>query len=293
MIDASHAQTNGIHPGAPGIARAALLADRDPLGRVFELGDKASMTIAIALLVASVAHGAAAARATMFSLDLFRFARTVQDHVTQRLTDTYDIDVTKPEPEPPPEPEPEPAKAAPPPHAPKDAPPPPPPAAAKAGAVVTKEADPNEPVDLTNSFVTGPGTTYAGGVTQTGGTSNKAVYNSNARAGGTPGGKGPATAPPGPDRSRGAGLLGDTNWTNCPFPPEADSEDLNDAYVTVEVVVGTNGKAQQVTVLKDPGHGFAREARQCAMQKTFATQLDGAGNPLVGKTKPFRIHFER
>ena len=294
MIDASHAQTNGAHPGAPGIAHAALLVDRDPLGRVFDLGNKASLSIAIALLLATAVHGAAAARAALTSLELAHFTLAVQAYVQQQITtETYDIEVVKqkePDP-PPPEPEPEPAKA-PPPRAPKEAAPPPP-AAAAAGAVVTKEPDPNEPVDLTNTFVTGPGTNYAGGVTQSNGTSNKAVYNNNARASGTPGGTGPATAAPGPDRSRIAGLLGDTSWTDCPFPPEADSEDINETWVTIEVQVGVNGKAQQVTIIKDPGHGFARVARQCAMQKPFATQLDINGNPVAGKTKPFRIHFER
>ncbi|HWL86079.1 MAG TPA: hypothetical protein VNO21_09775, partial [Polyangiaceae bacterium] len=155
MIDASHAQTNGVHPGAPRMARAALAHDREPLSRVLDLGNKASMTIAVALLLASIAHGAAAARAAFSSLELFRFAQAVQDRVAQQLaTETYDIDVPKPPEPPPPEPEPEPAKAPPPPSHAKE--PPPPPAAAQAGAVLTKEPDPNEPVDLTNGFVTGP-----------------------------------------------------------------------------------------------------------------------------------------
>ncbi|WP_394837660.1 energy transducer TonB [Pendulispora rubella] len=292
MIDASHAQTNGIHPGAPGIARAALLVDRDPLGRVFELGSNASKGIAVALLIASAAHAAAAVRTAMMSLDMYRFARSVQEHVAQRLVDIYEIDEVKPPEPPPPEPEPEPAKAAPPPpKAPKDAPPPPPPPpeAAKAAAALT--ADPNDVVDFSNTIITGKSDSFGGGVTQSNGT-GKAVYNPAARAGGTPGGTGTAPPPPPMDRSRAAGLLGDQNW-NCPWPSEADSESVDEAYVTVEVLVGTNGRAQQVTVVKDPGHGFGREARQCAMQKPFATQLDVNGNPVAGKTKPFRIHFER
>ena len=87
--------------------------------------------------------------------------------------------------------------------------------------------------------------------------------------------------------------MGNDNWNECPFPPEADSDDINEAYVTMEVLVGANGRAQQVTIVKDPGHGFGREAQKCAMRKMFATQLDRSGNPMAGKTKPFRIHFER
>ncbi len=293
MIDASHAQTNGVHPGAPGISRAAALMDREPLARVLDLGDRASMTILVALLVASVAHGAAAARAAFMSLELARFAALVQDHVAQRVADTYDIDIIKPPeppPPPPPEPEPEPAKAAPPPtHVPKDAPPPPP-AAAQAGAALTKEPDPNEPVDLTNSIVTGPGTSYAGGTTQVGGTSTTPVYNQAARAGGTPGGTG--TAPAGVDRSRVASLIGDPEW-KCPFPPEADTADINQAQVLIEVQVAPDGRPQGVTVLKDPGNGFGREAKRCAMQKLYGAPLDVNGKPVAGKTKPIRVTFNR
>src|SRR5207244_7601202 len=131
------------------------------------------------------------------------------------LAATYEVDVEKPKPpEPPPEePKPEPkepeaAKAPEPPpkEAPKDSTPPPPPAAAQAAAVVTAPPD-NEPVDFTNSFVTGNGETFAGGVTQAGGTSTTAVYDRHAQAGGVPGGTGTAHAPPkpaGPDLSRKA-----------------------------------------------------------------------------------------
>ncbi len=90
------------------------------------------------------------------------------------------------------------------PPAPKEKAPPPPPSAAQAGAVLTAKPD-DTPVDFTNSFVTGNAETYAGGVTQTTGTSAAAVYDRNAQAGGVPGGTGtkPApAAPAAPDRTR-------------------------------------------------------------------------------------------
>ena len=57
--------------------------------------------------------------------------------------------------------------------------------------------------------------------------------------------------------------------------------------------MGVDGRPTGVTVLKDPGYGFGRKARECAMRKTFNTALDREGRPVAGKTKPFKIHFER
>src|SRR5262249_33869663 len=188
-------------------------------------------------------------------------------------------------------------EAAKPPPAPKmkDEPPPEPPApaAAQAGQVLTA---PDEIADFTDpGWVQGPNANFAGGVTHAQGTATTAVRNVNARPDGTPGGTGTAAAPPPPptpDRSRAAGLRGSSDW-KCPWPSEADAEQIDDAYVTVEVSVGANGRATQVQVKSDPGHGFGREARMCAMRETYQTALDHDGNAIAGQTKPFRIHFER
>jgi protein TonB len=63
--------------------------------------------------------------------------------------------------------------------------------------------------------------------------------------------------------------------------------------VTVQVAVGADGRATSVTVVSDPGHGFGREARMCAMRETYTAAADHDGNPIAGQTKAFRIHFER
>ncbi len=281
---------------------------REPLDAVLELGRKASHGVVIGLVLAVALHGTAAARAISLPLDFMRWSRSVGQQVHDRLWETYDVDMLKlaPPPEPPPAPpEPpkeEPKEQAPPPPPPpvhealKEPPPPPPPAAAQAGAVLTKEPDPNEPVDLTGEgFVTGTGPSFAGGVTQAGGTSTTPVYARNARAGGVPGGTGTAPAPqppPGPDFSRGAGLSGSSEW-KCPWPGEADTEQIDEAYVTVQVVVRPDGSAESATVLSDPGHGFAREARLCALRERYQPARDRDGNGIRGTTKAFRIHFER
>jgi protein TonB len=274
---------------------------------VLSLGRKASNSIGIALVVAVLFHGSAAAKAAALPLEFMLWSQQIGQQVHERLFAMYDIEVAKPPPEPdkpPPPPEPvkeEPKANLPPPPppthaAPKEASPPPAPAAAQAGAVLTKAPDPNEPVDLTNQgFVTGSGSSYAGGVTEQAGTSTSAVYNRNARAGGVAGGTGSAPAAPGPakpDLSQPAKLSGSSEW-KCPWPSEADAEQIDEAYVSVQVATKPDGSADHVTILSDPGHGFGREARLCAMRERYNTALDHDGNPIPGLTKAFRIHFER
>jgi periplasmic protein TonB len=272
------------------------------MSRVLDLDRKKAMAMMVAGAIAYLAHGVAAARVALIPLDLIHWTQSVKARVHDRLWATYEIDLLKP-PEPPapppPEPEPEPAKVeekAPEPSpkepSPKDQEPTPPaPAPAQAGQVMTA---PDDPVDFTgDGFQQGNAETYAGGVTHAQGTATTAVRSVGAKPGGTPGGTGTGTAPaPAQDKSRAAGLRGSNEW-KCPFPAEADAEQIDDAYVTVQVTVGPDGHAKQVAIVNDPGHGFGREARACAMRETYNAPLDAAGSPITGQTKPFRIHFER
>jgi len=95
-----------------------------------------------------------------------------------------------------------------------------------------------------------------------------------------------------PDRSRPASLGGAGQWS-CPFPPEADTSQVDDAYVTLQVDVAANGAPTRVQVLSDPGNGFGREARRCAMSRSYETALDHDGAAISGTTRPFRVHFSR
>ncbi|AKV03818.1 Ferric siderophore transport system, periplasmic binding protein TonB [Labilithrix luteola] len=299
---------NGANAGGARSVVVQTRNDTDPFAGVLDLGSRMSVAVTIALAITLHAGVAGAAGAAMLLEDMFAWARMVRSAVSANLAQTYEIEIAKPEeppPPPPPEPEPEPVKEqpqeAPPPPVAKqekqEAPtPPPPPAAAEAAKVLTQEPAKDEPVDLTgNTFVTGSGSTYAGGTTQAGGTSKTAVYNAAAAATGVPGSTGTAPAPPRPsvDRSRGAGLLGSDRWDDCPFPGEADSEQIDQAYVIIQVKVKADGTAETVTIVQDPGHGFGREARKCAMRKRYNTALDVEGNAVGGMTKPFRIKFER
>jgi protein TonB len=213
-----------------------------------------------------------------------------------RLAVTPDeIDVMReeaPPPPPPPEQEAKPEPAAPAPHHAREAVPPPP-APAQAAKVLAQEPDPNEPVDLTgNTIVQGNADSYAGGFTSANG-SNKNAVRAMPAATGVPGGTGPVreTAPSGPDRSRKLALGADGEW-NCPFPEEANLEQIDEARVTLQITVGADGAPTSVNVVSEPGNGFGREAKRCALGKRFSPALDHDGNP-TSATSKVTIHFTR
>ena len=232
-----------------------------------------------------------------------------REEIHDFLWATYDIEVVKPPaPEPekeeeekdePEEKEEEPAPAPLPPE--NTAPPPPPPPAAQAGKILSAPEDPDEPLDMTgDGFVTGDGDEFVGGVTAAAGTGSVATYNPAASPTGKPGGTGTATkAPPpppkpkGPDRSRSATIAGGTSWSSCPFPPEADVDQVDYAVVTLVITVRPDGTPRSVRVLNDPGHGFGRAARLCALSKRYTSALNRDGKAIVGTTPPIRVTFTR
>lgn len=217
----------------------------------------------------------------------------------------YDVEIPKEErkveekpAEPPPEPEPEPLPTA---KAPtpkdddpyKDVPPTP----AKAAAVLTQKENPDEPVDLTkdaNAFATGDGSATYGQVSAAG-TGTAPVMSPHASLQGRPGGTGtggPRTPPPpAEDKSRPISLVGGSSW-NCPFPPEADADQIDQAVVTVQVTVKPDGSALKADVIADPGHGFGRAARVCALARRYNPALDRAGAPVLS-SYPVNVRFNR
>lgn len=252
--------------------------------------------VAFGLVGAFLLHGIAAVRLAYIHAEIinwsYKMSQVVDGELARRSMQTIDVDVPDKkidEPPPPDEKVPDP-----PPVAKLDDNPPPqaPPAAAQAAAVLTAPDD-NAPLDLTNSFVTGSADRYAGGTTQAGGTSTTAVRNPGAVATGVPHGvgTGPGTQQGAVDRSRALQLAGSTEW-QCPFGPEADADQIDEAVVVVAVTVGADGKAQKVTVVQDPGHGFGREARACALRESYLPALDRDGNAIAA-SKSFRVRFER
>src|SRR5690606_38821441 len=145
-------------------------------------------------------------------------------------------------------------------------------------------------------FVTGTGDRYAGGVTASTGTSKTAVRNTNARADGKIGGTGtgPARppAPPPVDRSRSP-RPESMSWESCGFPAEAEMEQIDHAVATIVATVGSDGVAKSVTVVSDPGFGFGRLAKSCAMRRRWIPGLDAHGRPVTKTSPPVRIRFSR
>jgi protein TonB len=270
------------------------LAFDDPMARV--LGLDASSNGAARWLVYLLAAIALMLGMTV-GVRVFGLLLAMTDRVIPPASAPQEIEVIRDEPPPPPPPPaPEEAKPEPAPPPPKATPhePPPPPAPAQAAKVLTQEPNPNEPVDLTgNTIVSGNADTYAGGVTAANGTSPTPVRSLTSPHG-VPGGTGAPQAPPapvGPDQSRRASL-GSHEW-ECPFPPEADTAQIDDTYVSLEIDLRADGSVAAVRVTKDPGNGFGRQARACALKwPHYQTALDRNGVP-VTQTIPARVHFSR
>lgn len=165
-------------------------------------------------------------------------------------------------------------------------PPPEPPAAAQAAEVLDAKA---EAVDF-GDMVVGTGDAFAGGTTDSKGTSTTAVRDTAARGAAPP----PvvrAPAAPAVDLSRPPQLAGGARW-DCPFPLEADDAGLDHAVVTLRVDVGSDGGVQRVSIVSDPGNGFGREARRCAGSKRWQAAVDRTGHPLAAAAT-VNVRFDR
>ena len=79
---------------------------------------------------------------------------------------------------------------------------------------------------------------------------------------------------------------------DCPFPVEADDAGVDHAVVTLRVEVGADGHVVQASATRDPGHGFGREARRCALYKRWAPGLDREGRAASSVTV-VNVRFER
>ncbi len=287
-------RTNGRgHAPMPAFAVAGAVPYDDPMSRVLGLDAKTS---GLAAWFGFTSAG------TVLLVWMMGLALVVAwwraAHVSRPLDATEEIEILKDEAPPPPpppvvepenKPDPAPARAVP-----HEAPAPTP-APAQAAKVLTAETKPDEPLDLTgNTIVTGNADTFAGGFTASNGTNPNAVHSMPSPTG-VPGGTGTPQAapppPPGPDLSRAASLSGGSQWS-CPFPPEADTAQVDEAFVALQVDVRPDGTPTAVRITQDPGNGFGREARRCAMNKHYQSALDHEGNAIAGTWKA-RVHFSR
>jgi periplasmic protein TonB len=157
-------------------------------------------------------------------------------------------------------------------------------APAQAGQIA---AATDAPLDFTGSaFVVGSGSTYAGGTTTTRGTSRTPAAGAVAPNGH---GDGQVAA-----RSRAKPVSLDQASWNCPWPAEADARQVDQETVVIRVAVRPDGRVERADVLDDPGFGFGRAARDCALtSRAFAPALDANGAPVGGMSPPIRVHFYR
>ncbi len=259
-----------------------------PLARVLELGgDKAVRVLAVALVLTVAGHGLAALRTAYIHAEMITWTMRLDAVIERRLVQTVDIETMRPPPEdkvvekkeePPPEPEKVVEKQAPAP-------------AAAAQAAQVMAANPDQPYDFgDNVYAVGNSAHYAGGATMSNGTSEKAVVAAHVAPAGTGNGQA-APQIQAVDLSRTAELAGSGEW-RCPFPPEADADQVDEASAVIEVTVGADGRASTARVLQDPGHGFGREARACALRESYVPALDREGRS-VASSKKFRVKFER
>jgi len=279
----------------------------EPLAPVFELGWRASRTgIVLGLFFALVSHAAAFALPLAMLLSMRRYVDGLREDLHDYFTTQYDVDVVEEkekekEEEPPIEEEEEPVVQPEP--QPVDVQKPiddpyeddePAPAPAEASDALTQD----EPVNMTDdswTIVDKDGSTNTGsGYASKKGTSKKPVRNRRARDDGKPGGRGTgparATAPK-VDRSRPPKPLTGTFW-NCPFPPQADLEQVDKAAVLIAVTVAADGTPKGVKVLNDPGYGFGQMAKRCAMAERWSPALDADGRA-IATTAQVNMHFTR
>jgi len=146
----------------------------------------------------------------------------------------------------------------------------------------------NAPVDLTGAtFVVGGAATFPGGVTAAQGKGARPGTTGDASATGAAG----EARAPGPSRARPVSL--DQAAWSCPWPAEADAEQVNEKTVVLRVRVQADGRAATVDVLSDPGFGFGAAARACALATRFEPARDAEGRPVVALSAPIRVHFYR
>lgn len=115
--------------------------------------------------------------------------------------------------------------------------------------------------------------------------------------GGTGTGIGPVGSKTGVVGGTGSGsavpvTLSSKAW-RCPWPEDAEYEDFDQQAVSIRVVVAEDGRVEKVEILRDPGFGFGRAARDCARKVRFNPAKDASGRSIRAVSPPINVHFVR
>jgi len=147
-----------------------------------------------------------------------------------------------------------------------DAAPVPLPAAPEATAAVASHAIPSSPVPGAQSATTGAGS----------GLPNPGVA----------GLRGATTSGAAPVR------LPSREW-RCPWPTQAEYEDIDEQLVALRVLVAADGSVESTELVADPGFGFGAAARDCARRARFTPARDDNGHAVRALSPPIHVRFVR
>jgi protein TonB len=234
----------------------------------------------IAALVAAAVYGVAFGLLPLLAgPSLEDWAASLAARIHEALGRPQELAFQPPPPPPPPVEQPPPP---PPPrlHRPRAAPPP---APATSAPILAREpaAEPAAPAE---TVVSGNAAMFAGGATTSSGRSTRPVATAAVDPKGVPNGTGQ-------DLTHPVGL-DEEDWT-CPWPREAESADIDEQVVVLRAAVRADGRASDVRILSDPGHGFGTAARTCALATHFQPARDRAGNPTFAWSPAIRVRFIR
>ena len=156
---------------------------------------------------------------------------------------------------------------------------------AQAAKIIASPATANTPLDLTKeTFITGEGHTFAGGVTTSQGQSKKFVDEVTVEK--------EMKQKKLLKKAVTPVTLSSGAW-RCAWPQKAMEQAIFEQSVVLKVVVEANGKVAKVLLLDDPGFGFGEAARRCALQTKFIPAKNHLDQPIRASSPPIRVRFTR
>lgn len=180
----------------------------------------------------------------------------------------------------------------------------PPAGPAEAARTVVRE---DGPVDLGDfSMIQGQGKVFAGGISRADGSSKtavdklpeatppiEAVQPKPTVEVPTPRKVTPTPTPVEPEEDRSEPVrLVNPDW-NCPWPHEADDEQIDEHSAIVRVTIGPDSAVVGARIVTDPGHGFGKAALACAKGTSYHAARDKRGTPVRAESPPIRVRFTR
>jgi protein TonB len=150
------------------------------------------------------------------------------------------------------------------------------------------EAEPGAPLDLTGEVALAATSTAHGTLGSQNGVDGAPGGKASSRGSGDGSSNLPGSAP---DRSSKISLP-DQTWS-CPWPRQADAEQIDEQVVVIRVVVSARGVVESAWLVSDPGHGFGEAALACAKKTRFTPARDRSGESLRATSPPIRVRFSR